>query len=90
MRTSEFKIEAIGWGRANDEMCEEDTAVNNLRHKLGDTIKLHQANVKITHAYLRKYSKKGRILNTMSPCNHCRNNYGRVLSDKPLGGKWFN
>jgi len=81
----EFKIEAIGWGRADNDMCAEDAAVNNLRQKLGDTIKLHRANVKISHAYIRKYSKKGRIVNTMSPCTQCRNNYGNALSDKTLG-----
>jgi len=75
----------IAWGRANDLMCAEDAAVSNLRLKLGDSTSLHQGNVNISHAYIRKYTKKGRFVNTMSPCQHCRDNYGDALNDSSLG-----
>ncbi|MEZ8186808.1 polymorphic toxin-type HINT domain-containing protein [Shewanella sp. 5S214] len=77
--------EVIGWGRANDSMCAEDAAVSDLRQKLGDAIVLHRSNVTISHAYLRKYTKKGRFVNTMSPCIHCRDNYGSALNDLTVG-----
>ncbi|QDE29548.1 polymorphic toxin-type HINT domain-containing protein [Shewanella polaris] len=77
--------QVIGWGRANDNMCAEDAAVTDLRNKLADVIELHQGNVVISHAYLRKYTKKGRFVNKMSPCIHCRDNYGRALNDATEG-----
>jgi hypothetical protein len=77
--------DVIGWGCANDSMCAEDAAVSDLRHKLGDAIGLHQGNVEISHAYVRKYTKKGRLVNKMSPCIHCRNNYGSALNDGTMG-----
>ena len=77
--------DAIAWGRANDLMCAEDAAISNLRLKLGNEIELHQGNVEISHAYIRKYTKKGRFVNTMSPCLHCRDNYGAALNDVSLG-----
>ena len=66
-------------------MCAEDAAVSNLRYKLGDTIGLHRGNVEISHAYVRKYTKKGRLVNKISPCIHCRKNYGRALNDGTMG-----
>jgi len=77
--------EVIGWGRANDNMCAEDAALSDLRHRLGNVIELHRGNVDISHAYVRKYSKKGRSVNKMSPCMHCRDNYGSALNDGTLG-----
>ncbi|WOT04209.1 polymorphic toxin-type HINT domain-containing protein [Shewanella youngdeokensis] len=77
--------EVIGWGRANDNMCAEDAAVSDLRGKLGNTVILHRGNVEISHAYIRKYTKKGRFVNKMSPCSHCRNNYGNSLNDRTMG-----
>ena len=77
--------QVIGWGRANDSQCAEDAAVSDLREKLGDVIKLHRGNVVISHAYIRKYTKKGRFVNKMSPCLHCRDNYGRALNDMTVG-----
>lgn len=82
---NESSEDVIAWGRANDLMCAEDAAVSNLRLKLGSQKKLHQANVEISHAYIRKYTKKGRFVNTMSPCQHCRENYGCALNDGSLG-----
>jgi len=46
---------------------------------------LHRGNVEISHAYVRKYTKKGRLVNKMSPCIHCRNNYGSALNDDTMG-----
>lgn len=77
--------EIIVYAHANDHMCAEDAAVNKLREKLGNSIELHQGNVVISHAYVRKYTKKGRLVNTISPCTHCRNNYGLALNDKTMG-----
>ncbi len=77
--------ETIGWGRANNTMCAEDAAVNDLRQKLDEAVELHRGNVQISHAYVRKYYRKGRIVNTMSPCIHCRNNYGSALNDETMG-----
>jgi len=77
--------EVIGWGRADDDMCAEDAAVTDLRHKLGDATELHRGNVTISHAYIRKYTRKGRFVNKMSPCTHCRNNYGHALNDVTMG-----
>lgn len=77
--------DVIAWGRANDLMCAEDAAISNLRLKLGSQKKLHQGNVEISHAYIRKYTKKGRVVNKMSPCLHCRDNYGSALNDGSLG-----
>jgi hypothetical protein len=78
--------EIVGWGCANDSMCAEDAAVNNLRVKLGDAIGLHRGNVKISYAYVRIYKRvRGRIVNKISPCDHCRNNYGDALNDKTVG-----
>ncbi|PCK07580.1 MAG: hypothetical protein COA42_13615 [Alteromonadaceae bacterium] len=77
--------EIIGWGRADDKMCAEDAAVSDLRHKLGDAIGLHRDNVKISNAYVRKYARKGRLVNKISPCIHCRDNYGRALTDDTMG-----
>lgn len=77
--------EVIGWGRANDNMCAEDAAVTDLKHRLGDAIGLHRGNVEISHAYVRKYTKKGRLVNKMSPCIHCRDNYGSALNDGSMG-----
>lgn len=77
--------EAIGCGCASDTMCAEDAAVSDLRYKLGSAAELNQANVEISHAYVRKYARKGRLINTMSPCMHCRNNYGSALNDKTMG-----
>lgn len=82
---TESSEDVIAWGRANDLMCAEDAAVSNLRLKLADSISLHQGNVNISHAYIRKYTKKGRFVNTMSPCQHCRDNYGDALNDSSLG-----
>jgi hypothetical protein len=89
-------IEIIALGCANDLMCAEDAALKNLKAELVEnaentenldlsTIKLHRGNVRISHAYVRKYSRKGRIVNTISPCQHCRDNYGDALNDKSLG-----
>lgn len=77
--------DVIGWGRANDDMCAEDAAVNNLRLKLDSAIELNRDNVKISHAYIRKYTRKGRFVNKMSPCTHCRDNYGHALNDVTMG-----
>ncbi|AZG71550.1 hypothetical protein [Shewanella livingstonensis] len=77
--------EIIGWGRANDTMCAEDAAVSDLRLKLSSAIGLHRGNVEISHAYLRKYTKKGRFVNKMSPCVYCRDNYGSALNDTTEG-----
>ncbi|MGI2040045.1 polymorphic toxin-type HINT domain-containing protein [Shewanella frigidimarina] len=80
--------EVIGWGRANDNMCAEDAAVSDLRQKVADAIgviELHRGNVDISHAYLRKYTKKGRFVNKMSPCVYCRDNYGSALNDTTEG-----
>jgi hypothetical protein len=77
--------ETIGWGCANNNMCAEDVAVSDLRQKLGDAIGLDRENVEISHAYLRKYTKKGRFVNKMSPCVHCRDNYGSALNDETVG-----
>ncbi|KXO09240.1 hypothetical protein AKG98_1456 [Moritella sp. JT01] len=77
--------EVIGWGRASDHMCAEDAAISDLRHKLDDAIGLHRGNVKISHAYVRKYTRKGRFVNKMSPCTHCRDNYGSSLNDITMG-----
>ena len=82
---AESNEDVIAWGRANDLMCAEDAAVSNLRLKITDQIELHQGNVEISHAYIRKYTKKGRFVNTMSPCQHCRENYGSALNDDSLG-----
>jgi len=90
-------VETIGYGRASDSMCAEDAAVSDLRLKLGSaavlrpaaalspTTVLNRANVEISHAYVRKYARKGRLINKMSPCMHCRNNYGSALNDKTMG-----
>jgi len=79
-------METIALGCANESMCAEDSAVNNLRQKLGDDIELHRANVKISHSYVRIYKRvRGRIVNTISPCSHCRNNYGNALNDSTTG-----
>lgn len=75
----------VTYGCASEAMCAEDAAVNALRQKLGNKIELNQCNVKISHAYIRKYTKKGRMINTMSPCLHCRKNYGAALSDATVG-----
>ncbi|QUM86076.1 MULTISPECIES: hypothetical protein [unclassified Moritella] len=75
----------IGWGRASDHMCAEDAAFHDLRNKLDDAIELDRSNVSISHAYVRKYTKKGRFVNTMSPCIHCRDNYGSALNDVTMG-----
>lgn len=78
--------EVIGIGCAINNMCAEDVAVNDLKDKLGETIALNRGNVHISHAYVRKYTReKGRIVNTMSPCIHCRDNYGSALNDKTVG-----
>ncbi|QUM81799.1 hypothetical protein HWV01_16655 [Moritella sp. 5] len=77
--------EVIGWGRASDHMCAEDAAISDLRHKLEDAIGLHRGNVQISHAYVRKYTRKGRFVNKMSPCTHCRDNYGSSLNDLTMG-----
>lgn len=78
--------EVIVLGCANDNMCAEDAAVNNLRQKLGDAIGLHRSNVKISHSYIRIYKRvRGRIVNKISPCYHCRNNYGSALNDSTTG-----
>lgn len=77
--------EVIGWGRASDHMCAEDAAFHDLRHKLDDVITLDRGNVTISHAYVRKYTKKGRFVNKMSPCIHCRDNYGSALNDDSMG-----
>ena len=77
--------DVIGWGRANDDMCAEDAAISDLRHKFGDATELHRGNVKISHAYIRKYTRKGRFVNKMSPCTHCRDNYGHALNDVTMG-----
>ena len=77
--------DVIGWGRANDNQCAEDAAVSDLREKLADVIELHRGNVVISHAYVRKYTKKGRFVNKMSPCLHCRDNYGSALNDMTVG-----
>lgn len=77
--------ETTGWGCANNIMCAEDAAVSDLRQQLGDAIELHRGNVEISNAYVRKYSRKGRLVNKMSPCIHCRNNYGSALNDETLG-----
>ncbi|SGZ08471.1 Putative uncharacterized protein [Moritella viscosa] len=77
--------DVIGWGRASDHMCAEDAAISDLRHKLDDAIGLHRGNVKISHAYVRKYTRKGRFVNKMSPCTHCRDNYGSALNDVTMG-----
>lgn len=77
--------EVIGLGCADDLMCAEDAAVSDLINKLGANIQLHRGNVEISHAYIRKYSKKGRLVNTMSPCTHCRENYGDALNDSTMG-----
>ncbi len=82
---SESGKETIGWGRANNVMCAEDAAVSDLRSKLGDAIALHRGNVEISQAYVRKYSRKGRLVNTMSPCMYCRDNYGSALNDETMG-----
>jgi len=82
---SDSREEVIAWGCASDNMCAEDAAVSDLRHKLGHAIGLHRGNVKISHAYVRTYTKKGRLVNKMSPCIHCRNNYGSSLNDGTLG-----
>jgi cytidine deaminase len=66
-------------------MCAEDAAVSDLQKKLGDNIELHRSNVNISHTYVRKYSKKGRLVNRISPCTHCRNNYGSALNDTTEG-----
>lgn len=79
------KKETIGLGCANNTMCAEDAAVNDLRDKLGDAIELHRGNVVISQAYVRKYSRKGRLVNKMSPCTHCRDNYGSALNDVTMG-----
>ncbi|PKG56016.1 hypothetical protein [Shewanella sp. GutDb-MelDb] len=82
---SDASEDVIGWGCASDNMCAEDAAVSDLRHKLDDAIGLHRGNVKISHAYIRKYTRKGRFVNKMSPCVHCRDNYGNALNDSTLG-----
>ncbi|MCL1127346.1 hypothetical protein [Shewanella surugensis] len=81
----ELSKDVIGWGCATDSMCAEDAALYDLQHKLGDAIKLHRGNVEISHAYIRKYTRKGRFVNKMSPCLHCRANYGSALNDTTLG-----
>ncbi|QUM75730.1 hypothetical protein HWV00_05500 [Moritella sp. 24] len=82
---SETCEEMTGWGRANDDMCAEDAAISDLRHKLDNAIALHRGNVTISHAYVRKYTRKGRFVNKMSPCTHCRDNYGSALNDDTMG-----
>ncbi|MBR9727147.1 hypothetical protein ACFOD0_00985 [Shewanella intestini] len=77
--------EFIGCGRADNTMCAEDAAITDLKAKLADNTQLNQTNVTISHAYIRKYAKKGRLINTMSPCYHCRENYGAALNDKTMG-----
>ncbi|MEZ9234445.1 hypothetical protein [Shewanella sp. 10N.286.52.A9] len=77
--------EFIGWGRANDRYCAEDAAVIDLKDKVADVSLLTQQNVTISHAYIRKYSKRGRLINTMSPCQYCRDNYGIALNDSRVG-----
>ncbi|QQX78967.1 hypothetical protein JK628_15540 [Shewanella sp. KX20019] len=83
--SSDASQDVIGWGRASDNMCAEDAAVSDLRHKLDDASGLHRGNVEISHAYIRKYTRKGRFVNKMSPCIHCRDNYGSALNDRTLG-----
>ncbi|MCL1065545.1 hypothetical protein L2735_01775 [Shewanella olleyana] len=78
-------FETVGWGRADDSQCAEDAAVFNLKSKIAKTALLNRQNVTISHAYIRKYSKRGRLINTMSPCSHCRENYGKALNDKRIG-----
>ncbi|MCL1046004.1 hypothetical protein L2737_11770 [Shewanella electrodiphila] len=75
----------FGWGRADDVMCAEDAAVNDLKTKVGGDTLLNRKNVTISHAYIRKYTKKGRLINKMSPCTYCRENYGSALNDKTVG-----
>lgn len=75
----------MGWGRATDTMCAEDAALYDLKHKLGGAVELHRGNVAISHAYIRKYTRKGRFVNRMSPCLYCRENYGSALNDTSLG-----
>jgi len=83
---TEIGKEVVASGCANDSMCAEDAAVHNLRQKLGDAIKLHRGNVKISHSYVRIYKRvRGRIVNKISPCSHCRNNYGNALNDNTTG-----
>ena len=75
----------VGWGRADENRCAEDAAVADLLSKMPKGIILHQGNVRISHAYVRKYTKKGRLINTMSPCCYCHDNYGRSLNDQTIG-----
>jgi hypothetical protein len=82
---SDSSKDVIGWGCASDNMCAEDAALSDLKHKLGDAVGLHRGNVEISHAYIRKYTRKGRFVNKMSPCIHCRENYGSALNDTTLG-----
>lgn len=78
--------EVIALGCANDSMCAEDAAVDALRQKLDDGMELHRGNVKISHSYVRIYKRvRGRIVNKISPCAHCRNNYGNALNDSTTG-----
>lgn len=82
---SETTEAVIGWGRADDDMCAEDAAIRDLRLKLDNAIELDRGNVTISHAYIRKYTRKGRFVNKMSPCTHCRDNYGNALNDVTMG-----
>ncbi|WP_298775249.1 hypothetical protein [uncultured Shewanella sp.] len=75
----------IGWGCATETMCAEDAALHDLQNKLGSRVELHRGNVTISHAYIRKYTRKGRFVNRMSPCFYCRENYGSALNDTSLG-----
>lgn len=83
--SADLSKDVIGWGCASDTMCAEDAALHDLKYKLGDAIELHRGNVEISHAYIRKYTRKGRFVNKMSPCLHCRENYGSALNDTRLG-----
>ncbi|GIU52820.1 hypothetical protein [Shewanella sp. KT0246] len=78
-------FETFGWGRADDTQCAEDAAVSDLKSKIEIPLLLNRQNVSISHAYIRKYSKRGRLINTMSPCSYCRENYGEALNDKRIG-----
>ena len=82
---ADLSKDVIGWGCASDTMCAEDAALHDLKKKLGDAIELHRGNVEMSHAYIRKYTRKGRFVNKMSPCLHCRENYGSALNDTTLG-----
>lgn len=82
---TDMATDVIAWGCASDTMCAEDAAVSALRLQLGNKVSLSKVNVKISHAYIRKYTKKGRMINIMSPCLYCRKNYGEALSDATVG-----